>query len=140
MADVSGTYLVSDSGTHVAIKPPTKSRAYTEKAAIDQAIKSLGFVLIQPGHRVVLVELSPSTVSPLAARETLFQVRKADPECVLLTYAGDAWRRSKFEVFSPVKTALSKIERLARSASKRRAAGLFAGQQLRGDGLGRSSA
>ena len=117
-------FLLDNSGRRLPVDRPSlvQELGLAEKSdVIDHAIRHCGFVLMQPGHRAVFVELYPPKVAPLAALEAFYEIRDTPAKCIVLGCAGE-WRRDQYEIFSSVKAALQRIERIARAASKRRAA------------------
>jgi len=91
---------------------------------IADAIVRRGWVLIQIARRLIFVELCPRRVAPLAALEAFHRMKEVSAEFAVLAYAGDTWRRSQYEVFSPAKGALQKMNSFARSARMKAAADL----------------
>lgn len=118
------SFLLDDSGQRLPMdRPPLAQKLGIPEDVdgIDHAIRHCGFVLVQPAHHAVLVELCPTTVAPLAALAAFYEVRAIPAKCIVLGCPGE-WRRDQYELFSSVKHALPRIARIARAASKRRAA------------------
>ncbi|MGA8551444.1 MAG: hypothetical protein WB678_14530, partial [Stellaceae bacterium] len=118
-------FLLDDRGRRLAIDalPEAYQLDLGESRVIDHALRQRGFVLIQPAHRTIFVELCPSKVAPLAALEAFYELKGAAAECIVLTCSGRSRKSARGEPFS-VEPALKKIEGIARAASRRAAADL----------------
>lgn len=122
-------FLLDDAGGQVALNGSFASYSVNLAAgrdAINYAITCRGFVLMQPAHRMVFVELCPSKVAPLAALEAYYKIKETTAEYVVLAYTCDIWRSSPYEFFTNIEEALERMGRVARAASKRAAAALQA--------------
>lgn len=130
MHSESTGFLLNRAGDRLAVNELLLShRASVEPRSdpVGHVIMHCGFVLIQLAHHALFVELCPSKVAPLAALAAFHQVKETKAECVVLGYRGDSWRRSQYEIFLRTNESLVRIDRIARSASKRAAAELQAG-------------
>jgi hypothetical protein len=88
---------------------------------VNEAVNQLGYVLFTLAHRAAVIELSPHSVQPRAARQASRIVTSTAAECVLLVHAGEAWRRSKYQFFASTRVAGAVLLWLARSAERRAA-------------------
>jgi hypothetical protein len=129
-------FLLNDSGRRLAmdVLPQAQELGLDNKSdLIDHAIRQRGFVLIQPAHRAIFVELCPSKVAPLAALEAFYEVKGTAAECIVLAYPGDPWECPRCKLFSSIKAALRNIEIVARAASRRAAAKINERPHSKGD-------
>jgi hypothetical protein len=120
-------FLLDTTGSQVGLSGPwldSVSDGDANQDVIADAIVQRGWVLIQIVRRLVFVELCPRRVAPLAALEALYKMKETSAECAVLVYLGNTWRRSRYEIFSPAKGALQKMDSFARSARIKAAADL----------------
>jgi hypothetical protein len=120
-------FLLSDIGKRLAADSSFLAQGPGLDANLDivsYAIKHRGFVFIGRVRRAIFVELDPSKVAPLAALEAFYQVKATAVECVVLAYPGDSWKRPRYELLCSREAALERMEKVARAASRRVAAGL----------------
>jgi hypothetical protein len=123
------SFLLDDSGRRLAmdaLRQAQKLGSDNRANLIDHFIRQRGFVLIQPAHRAIFVELCPSKVAPLAALEAFYEIKGTAAKCVVLAYPGEPRKCPQFELFSSIKAALKNIEMVARAASRRAAVKLRA--------------
>jgi hypothetical protein len=122
-------FLLDESGRRMGVDRLSLSeelRLPEDSDAIDHAIRHCGFVLIQPVHHALFVELCPTKVAPLAVLAAYYEIRATPAQCIVLSSPGE-WRRDQYELFSSVDNALPRLQRIARGASKRRAAEIRTG-------------
>jgi hypothetical protein len=112
-------FLVDDAGNQLAIPTLQDRIGHEQSDDIDYALRERGFVLLKPAHRVLLVELCPQKVAPLAALEASYLVRQMMAEYVVLGLVGDTWRRQPYELLGSTNAASKKIRKIACSANKR---------------------
>lgn len=124
MHGIDAGFLLNEEGRTLGLDRSrlAKELALIENAdVIDYAVRHRGLVFVQPAHHAVFVALCPALVAPLAALEAVHRVKAIDPECIVLSFPGESWKRARHELFS-TKGGLEKMEGFARAA-RRRAAG-----------------
>jgi len=124
MPDDKTVFLLNEKGQRLPLD--TENRALPAPTGVtsdfvDEAVNQLGYVLFTLAHRAAVVELSPHSVQPRAARQASRIVTSSGAECVLLARAGEAWRRSKYQFFASTRVAGALLLWLARSAERRAA-------------------
>jgi hypothetical protein len=122
MSSAAG-FLLDGSGRRFPADQPSLASQFglVEGAdLIDHAVRHRGFVFLQPAHKAVFIELSPSKAEPLAVLGAVHEIKDTRPDCVILDCPGE-WRRSPYEFFASLKAALQRMDAIARSASKRTA-------------------
>lgn len=125
MHDDTTAFLLNEKGQRLPLDPENRALLPAATGAtsdfIDKAVNQLGYVLCTLAHRAAVIELSPHSVQPRAARQASRIVTNAAVESVLLARAGDTWRGSKYEFFASKRIARAALLWLARSAERRAA-------------------
>jgi hypothetical protein len=117
--DCCGNRLVVDQSS-----PPRKLGPDVSSDPIDDTVHRRGFVLMALANRVLVIELYPPAVAPLAALQALFEAKATRAQCIVLSYPGSALESAHYEFFFPPGAGLKKLERIVRTASRRQAAKL----------------
>jgi len=124
MPDDKTVFLLNEKGQRLPLdteNPALPAPTGVTSDFVDEAVNQLGYVLFTLAHRAAVVELSPHSVQPRAARQASRIVTSSGAECVLLARAGEAWRRSKYQFFNSTRVAGAVLLWLARSAERRAA-------------------
>jgi hypothetical protein len=124
MHDDQTAFLLNEKGQRLPLHPENRALPASTNVTsdfVDKAVNQLGYVLFTLAHRAAVIELSPHSVQPRAARQASRIVTSTEAECVLLARAGDTWRRSKYEFFASKRVARAVLLWLARSAERRAA-------------------
>jgi hypothetical protein len=124
MHDDKTAFLLNEKGQRLPLHPENRALPASTGATsdfVDKAVNQLGYVLFTLAHRAAVIELSPHSVQPRAARQASRIVTSTEAECVLLARAGDTWRRSKYEFFASTRIARAALLWLARTAETKAA-------------------